>query len=154
MSRDHWNRCPDCRTLFQGRSPWKDSRCSDCRARKAAYATGLEMIVSGVLIAAVAAGVLLFFLVVYDTTVGYYPHEVYNVGLQQNRLLGVIVSLVAAVGGVVLAVVGRGQRTAAIERYRDRRRAAGRPTPAAEVVPTPALEVDDRPTATSARKED
>ena len=131
-NRNYWHRCPDCRTCFRTRNRWS-LRCPDCLDRLDAEGTGLGIIIFGAVIAVAAVVALGYFLFGYDTTTGLYFERVHNVGLQQNRLLGVIVSLTAAVGGAALLIVGVSQRAAAIERWRDRKRAKGQP-PAAEAV--------------------
>ena len=63
-------------------------------------------------------GVLLvfFFGLVYDTTVPVYEFapthspRIHNLGLMQNRLIGVVVGVLLIVVGVILTVAGRGRR--------------------------------------------
>jgi hypothetical protein len=68
----------------------------------------------GVVLICVGLCLVLYFWVLYDTTVPVYPQaypaipdRVYNVGLMHNRTVGVMIGIGCLAAGVALALFGR-----------------------------------------------
>ncbi len=79
-----------------------------CRSRPVLRNWGLVLLCLGVLL-------VLFFAVIYDTTVLEYPGtenwdnppRVYNMGRMQNRQIGIWIGLGSAAGGIAMIIAGR-----------------------------------------------
>jgi hypothetical protein len=87
--------------------------------RRAGCVVPLLLLVVGVVLFVLGAYLVWYFGQEYDTTVPVYPQlygksplvdewnrRVYNTGLMQNRLIGIIVGIACAIGGLALATCG------------------------------------------------
>ncbi len=73
------------------------------------YASGLTAL--GIVLICFGAILTLFFTMVYDTSVTtIYGDRVHNLGLMQDRLIGVLVGLGLLVGGIIAVSIDRSRR--------------------------------------------
>lgn len=105
---------PDTRTLP---SDWLDNvgkRVKNIRRRNGGSnsTVAILLMIGGGLLAGIGFLMLWYFWLIYDTSVPVYPYSyfsterVHNIGLMQNRLVGIIIGGGALVVGLVLALVG------------------------------------------------